>query len=106
MKIELLHPTTKEVRKVDVSDKVRLKRAHRAGFVRSDTRQPLAREIMLPGSVLPEVAIQASPAARKLIDERGLDSSEIDGTGSSGGITKRDVEQYLESVEEEDVLDN
>lgn len=38
-----------------------------------------------------------SPAVRRLVAEKGLDVSEIEGSGKEGRITKKDVENYLES---------
>lgn len=38
---------------------------------------------------------KVGPAARKLIDENGLDASKIPGTGKNGGITKEDVQNFL-----------
>jgi len=38
---------------------------------------------------------KVGPAARKLIDENGLDAAQIPGTGKNGGITKEDVLNYL-----------
>lgn len=40
-------------------------------------------------------ADKVGPAARKLIDENGLDASQIPGTGKNGGITKEDVVNYM-----------
>ena len=40
-------------------------------------------------------ADKVGPAARKLIDENGLDASQIPGTGKNGGITKEDVVSYM-----------
>ncbi len=40
-------------------------------------------------------AEKVGPAARKLIDENGLDASQIPGTGKGGGITKEDVLNYM-----------
>ena len=37
------------------------------------------------------------PAARKLIEENGLDASKIPGTGKNGGITKEDVQNFLKN---------
>jgi 2-oxoglutarate dehydrogenase E2 component (dihydrolipoamide succinyltransferase) len=38
---------------------------------------------------------KVGPAARKLIDENGLDASQIPGTGKNGGITKEDVMNFM-----------
>ena len=40
-------------------------------------------------------ADKVGPAARKLIDENGLDASQIPGTGKNGGITKEDVVNFM-----------
>ena len=37
----------------------------------------------------------ASPAARKLAEEKGLDIAKVQGTGKDGRITKEDVAQYV-----------
>ena len=40
-------------------------------------------------------AASASPAARKLAEEKGLDVAKVQGTGKDGRITKEDVAQYV-----------
>lgn len=54
--------------------------------------------------------IAISPAVRRLMNELGLDSSLIKGTGKAGRITKQDVESYIEnkniSVDEKELNDN
>lgn len=40
-------------------------------------------------------AEKIGPAARKLIDENNLDATQIKGTGKNGGITKEDVQNFL-----------
>jgi 2-oxoglutarate dehydrogenase E2 component (dihydrolipoamide succinyltransferase) len=40
-------------------------------------------------------ADKVGPAARKLIEENGLDASAIPGTGKNGGITKEDVQNFM-----------
>ena len=40
-------------------------------------------------------AASASPAARKLAEEKGLDIAKVQGTGKDGRITKEDVAQYV-----------
>ncbi len=48
-----------------------------------------------PERVPPEERIKASPLARRLARERGIDLAEIQGTGPEGRITKEDVEAFL-----------
>lgn len=38
--------------------------------------------------------VKASPLARKLADERGIDISEVSGSGPAGRVVKRDIESY------------
>jgi len=40
---------------------------------------------------------KVSDAARKLAEETGIDLAEVEGTGKDGGVTKGDVEAYLEA---------
>lgn len=47
----------------------------------------------LPAPAAP--AASASPAARKLAKEKGLDIAKVQGTGKDGRITKEDVAQYV-----------
>lgn len=53
-----------------------------------------------PASPLPEAQpfILASPAARRLAQEHGIDLSRVKGTGPGGRISERDVLAYLESL--------
>ncbi len=48
-----------------------------------------------PPPVAPGVAMAASPAARRLAEEHGIDLSLIAGSGPGGAITSTDVERYL-----------
>ncbi len=43
----------------------------------------------------PPPSVGASPAARKLAEEKGLDLAKVQGTGRDGRITKDDVAQYV-----------
>ena len=44
----------------------------------------------------PTEQVSASPAARKLAEEKGLDIARVQGTGRDGRITKVDVTQFVE----------
>jgi len=54
----------------------------------------------LPPPVAPAAVAgaRASPAARKLAEERGIDLSKVTGSGPGGAITFADVEQHLGAV--------
>jgi len=49
----------------------------------------------MPPPVAPGVGARASPAARRLAEERGIDLSAIAGSGPGGAITYADVERHL-----------
>jgi pyruvate dehydrogenase E2 component (dihydrolipoamide acetyltransferase) len=58
----------------------------------------------LPATHQPEAIsdggrIKASPLAKKIASEKGLDISKVAGTGDGGRITKKDIDGYTPSVE-------
>jgi pyruvate dehydrogenase E2 component (dihydrolipoamide acetyltransferase) len=73
--------------------------------VPADEEVPVFRPRERPAAARPEAAppvpttngrVRASPVARKLAQERGIDLSGIAGTGPDGRIVRRDVEAALE----------
>lgn len=48
-----------------------------------------------PVSTSTDGRVKASPLARKLAQERGIDLTQVQGTGDFGRITKRDVDSYV-----------
>jgi 2-oxoglutarate dehydrogenase E2 component (dihydrolipoamide succinyltransferase) len=54
-------------------------------------------EIAPPAAVASEPAFGLSPSVRKLVEEKGVDLSQITGTGPGGSITKGDVLLHLEA---------
>jgi len=42
--------------------------------------------------------LKASPLARKLADEKGIDISNVQGSGEGGRVVKRDIESYVPGV--------
>lgn len=44
--------------------------------------------------------LKASPLAKKIADEKGIDISEVNGSGDNGRIVKRDVESYTPAKKE------
>ena len=54
----------------------------------------------------PALPLRASPVARRIADERGIDIAKVQGTGPGGRITKDDVLAYTEpEVVEEEVVE-
>ncbi len=79
----------------------------------ADSRQPTAgsqqqaadsKQPVVAGGQLSEMTvngdgrIKASPLAKKLANEKGIDLSKIAGTGDGGRITKFDIDNYKESA--------
>lgn len=59
---------------------------------------PAAQESAAPAPAASnKAADELSPAVRKLIDDNGLDPSQITGTGKDGRLTKGDVLSFIES---------
>ena len=60
------------------------------------TPAPAAAEPEPPAAPAPasDGGVRASPIARRLARERGIDLSLVTGTGPNGRITERDVENY------------
>ncbi|MEM2122397.1 MAG: dihydrolipoamide acetyltransferase family protein [Candidatus Bathyarchaeia archaeon] len=50
-----------------------------------------------PEELKPYVEVRASPLAKKLAKEHGIDLREIKGTGPGGRVTESDVHKYLEA---------
>lgn len=44
---------------------------------------------------------ELSPTVRRLVSEKGIDTTEIEGSGKDGRLTKKDVEDYLEEIQKE-----
>jgi len=62
---------------------------------------PAPAPVAVPAPVVPKVAavtnndrVYASPLAKKLADEKGIDLQYVAGSGENGRIVKRDVEHY------------
>ncbi len=66
-------------------------------------RETEAREVAPPEATTPVVAKgalpPASPVARRLADELGLDLRQMRGSGPGGRVIKRDIEEYLKEQE-------
>ena len=55
-------------------------------------------EIVKVPPVISSTVISPSPAAKKIIDERGINSSDIKGSGRGGRITKNDALNAVPSM--------
>ncbi|MBC6936040.1 MAG: 2-oxo acid dehydrogenase subunit E2 [Chloroflexi bacterium] len=47
-----------------------------------------------PAAPMPEIRVKASPLARRIAEEKGIDLRQVAGTGPGGRITKEDVEGF------------
>lgn len=50
------------------------------------------------GKTHPELQAHMSPAVRRVVDESGVDTSKVSGTGKDGRLTKSDVEQAARAL--------
>ena len=55
-----------------------------------ETTQPASQ----PGQATPDGRIKASPLAKKLAAEKGIDLSQVNGSGDNGRITKKDIDSF------------
>ena len=77
-----------------------------AGSAAPTTAQPVAvnAEASQPQTVNPEPQtssdqrIKASPLAKKLAAEKGIDLTKVNGSGDNGRITKKDIDGYVPST--------
>ncbi len=60
--------------------------------------QPVPSQGQQPQQVVNEGRILASPLAKKLASEKGIDLKYVQGTGDNGRITKSDIENYKPSA--------
>ncbi len=70
---------------------------------RSDAQPPPTATAARPGAEparAPEAVRRYSPVVLKMASELGIDLARVDGTGIDGRVTRRDVERYLESVQQ------
>lgn len=70
-------------------------KAEAPAVVTNNTAAPVAQPVVTAGD---DSRLKASPLARKMAEERGIDIQRIHGSGDSGRIVKRDVENYKESA--------
>ena len=49
-----------------------------------------------------KIAEELSPAVRRLVAEKEINVAEIEGSGKNGRLTKKDVENYLETIQREE----
>lgn len=67
------------------------------GFAAQPTGEPPAPEPATPGA--PAKEERATPVAKRLAADQGVDLNAIPGAGPGGRVTKQDVEEYLRSQE-------
>lgn len=70
-------------------------KAEAPAVVTNNTAAPVAQPVVTNND---DNRLKASPLARKMAEERGIDIQRIHGSGDNGRIVKRDVENYKESA--------
>lgn len=61
--------------------------------------QPAPEKVEKPAQAPEEERVKASPLARKMAEERGIDLSSIQGTGPNGRIVEADIESYTKQAD-------
>lgn len=70
-------------------------KAEAPAVVTNNVTAPVAQPVVTSND---DSRLKASPLARKMAEERGIDIQRIHGSGDNGRIVKRDVENYKESA--------
>ena len=81
------------------SEKEEPEKAHAASPPPTEVPTPAPGKIVPPE---PEVHIRATPLAKRIAKEKGIDIFRLQGTGEQGAITREDVEKAL-SIKEEPI---
>lgn len=70
--------------------------------VESRSKEAVPKEISTSGEAPKEDdgRVKASPLARRLAEEKGIDISQVQGTGDNGRITKKDIDSFVPSKKE------
>jgi pyruvate dehydrogenase E2 component (dihydrolipoamide acetyltransferase) len=55
---------------------------------------PASTEVATPAKAINNAAVNATPVARRVADQMGIDLSQVKGSGPDGQVTKADVESY------------
>lgn len=66
--------------------------------VESEAQEERVTEEKAKESADTDARIKASPLAKKLAEEKGIDISQVKGTGEGGRIIKRDIDEYKPSA--------
>jgi len=85
---EIIPPKAEEVKPVEVSQPA----PQPAPSLSTDQTQTTTT--FPPSTTVSNAVVKASPLAKKLADERGLNLNLIKGTGTDGRIVKRDIENF------------
>jgi 2-oxoglutarate dehydrogenase E2 component (dihydrolipoamide succinyltransferase) len=80
------------VAKIDTS--VKAEKKVKEEKVVKEEKKPAAAPAPAPAAA-PVTAAHATPVAKAMLDEKGVDASKVKGSGPNGRITKSDVEAYI-----------
>ncbi|MBK9416949.1 MAG: 2-oxoglutarate dehydrogenase complex dihydrolipoyllysine-residue succinyltransferase [Flavobacteriales bacterium] len=84
------------VAKIDTSVKAEVK--PKAQVQAQEAKKPAAAPAAAPAASAapaPATAAHATPVAKAMLDEKGVDAGKVKGSGPNGRITKSDVEAYI-----------
>ena len=103
--LAIIGPEGTDVSNLDVSDKPKKKKSSKKSESKDkdskkDKKQEKSSESKgdSKSSSDDEGRIFASPLAKKMAEDRGIDLSNVEGSGENGRIVKRDIEDYKEAA--------
>ena len=81
------------------SDKVvEVKKAEKVKAPAASKKQEEVKSVEVKQTKTADGRVLASPLAKKLATDKGIDISKVSGTGESGRVVKRDIDEYKEPV--------
>ena len=69
-----------------------------------ETKEVVVKDIKSDETINAGKSIGHGPAIRRLLDEHNIDSSNINGSGKGGRITKTDIKSYLDNSQSPDKI--
>lgn len=87
-------PAKKETSKVEEKTEEKVEEKTPAPAAKKETPVVAAAPVAVESTQSSDSRLKASPLAKKIAEEKGIDINNINGSGDNGRIVKRDIENY------------
>lgn len=85
-------------KKEDKKEKKKEEKPEEEPAEKSSQKEEKIEAVAEPADDEDDERVKASPLARKMAEEKGIEISRVKGTGDNGRIVKRDIEEYKETA--------